>query len=111
VRALSTAGHHVYVARGVSINAGFDDADFANAGAQIVYGSDEIYTRGDLLVTIDGVLEGMAGVLRPQQVICEFLHLAMLPQRTLAALATSGASTVSYELIQRHDRVCWCYCR
>ena len=105
VRALCSAGHRVYIACGAGARAGFDDADFTDAGARIVYSSDESYTRGELLVTIDGVPEAMFGRLRPSQIVCGFLHLTMLPRRTLAALADTGVSTVSYELIQRNDGV------
>jgi alanine dehydrogenase len=105
VRALCSAGHRVYFACGAGAPAGFDDADYADAGARIVYSSDEIYTRGELLVTIDGVPEAMFGRLWPGQIVCGFLHLTMLPLRTLDALAATGVRTVSYELIQGDDGV------
>jgi len=105
VRSLYSVGHRVYIARGAGASAGFDDADFSDAGARIVYSSDELYSRGELIVSIDGVPESMFGTLRPGQIICGFLHMTMLPQRTLAALAATGVSTLSYELIQRDDGV------
>jgi alanine dehydrogenase len=105
VRALTSAGHRVYVACGAGASAGFDDAAFSAAGAQIAYSADEIYTRGDLLLTIDGVPQAMLAMLRPRQIVCGFLHLALLPQRARASLADSGVSTVSYELIQRPSGV------
>jgi alanine dehydrogenase len=40
-------------------------------------------------------------MLRPGQIVCGFLHLAMRPQRALAALAAARVTTISYELIQR----------
>jgi alanine dehydrogenase len=105
VRVLTSAGHRVYVACGAGTSAGFDDAAFIGAGAQITYSADEIYTRGDLLVTIDGVPDTMLGMLRPRQIVCGFLHLTLLSQRARAALADSGIRTVSYELIQRPSGV------
>jgi alanine dehydrogenase len=103
VQALTSAGHTVYVACGAGIEAGFSDADFDAAGARIVYHPDEIYTRGELLLTLDGVPETALPLLRSGQIVCGFLHLAILPQRVLAALAASGVSTLSYELIRRDD--------
>jgi alanine dehydrogenase len=103
VQALTRAGHTVYIERGAGIGAGFADSDFSAAGAQIAYGPLEIYSRGDLLVTLDGVPEAALSVLRPGQVVCGFLRLALLPRYTLAALAARGVSTLSYELIQRDD--------
>jgi alanine dehydrogenase len=103
VQALTSTGHTVYVACGAGADAGFSDADFAAAGAKIVYHPDEIYTRGELLVTVDGVPEAVLPLLRAGQIVCGFLHLAILPQRVRAALAATGVSTVSYELIRRDD--------
>jgi alanine dehydrogenase len=103
VQALTSAGHTVYVACGAGAAAGFSDADFDAAGARIVYHPDEIYTRGQLLLTVDGVPETALPLLRSSQIVCGFLHLAMLPQRMRAALAASGVNTLSYELIRRDD--------
>jgi len=100
VQSLTSAGHTVYVDHEAGLSAGFTDNDFNAAGARIVYHPDEIYSRGDLLVTVDGVPEAAQRLLRPGQIICGFLHLTMLPQRRLAALAATRVTTISYELIQ-----------
>lgn len=103
VRTLTSAGHHVYVEQGAGKGAGFEDNAFIAVGAQIVYSREELYARGELLVTIDGVPESALQLIRPGQIICGYLHLAVMPRRTLAALAAVGVSTISYELIQRDD--------
>src|SRR6266511_4985035 len=100
VQSLISAGHRVYVDHEAGLSAGFTDNDFNAAGAQIVYHPEEIYRRGDLLVTVDGVPEAAERLLRPGQIICGFLRLTMLPQRRLAALAAAKVTTISYELIQ-----------
>lgn len=105
VQTLTSAGHAVYVEQGAGVEAGFTDAAFVEAGAQIVYGPEEIYTRGDLLVTVNGVPETALSLLRPGHTLCGFLHLAVMPRRTLAELAAAKVSTLSYELIQRDDGV------
>ena len=81
VQALTRAGHTVYIERAAGSGAGFADSDFSAAGAQIVYGPREIYSRGDLLVTLDGVPEAALPVLRPGQVVCGFLRLGRADHR------------------------------
>ena len=100
VHELTAAGHTLYIEHGVGRAAGFDDSDYAAAGAQIVYNPTEIYHRGHLLVTVDGVPEAALGSLRQGQIVCGFLMLTVVRRRILAALAQAGVSTLSYELIQ-----------
>ena len=105
VQELVAAGHSVYVERDAGLGAGFADSDYSASGAQIVYGAEEIYGRGQLLVTIDGVQESAHQLLRPTQIICGFLLLTVVRRRLLAALAAARVSTLSYELIQRDSGV------
>lgn len=99
VQALTRAGHNVYVERGAGDGAGFADAEFSAAGAQLVWSAEEAIARGDILVTVDGVPETAFEWLRPGQLLCGFLGLALMHGRTLAALAATRATTISYELI------------
>jgi alanine dehydrogenase len=103
VQELVAAGHSLYVEHGAGLEAGFADSDYSAAGAQIVYGAAEIYGRGQLLVTIDGVPESALAFLRPGQILCGFLMLTVVRRRMLAALAQVGVSTLSYELIQHEN--------
>lgn len=105
VRALVAAGHAVYVEAGAGAGAGFEDRDFAEAGAQIAYGPEEAYARGDLLATVDGVAPEALPTLHAGQVVGGFLHLGVAPSSTIEALGASGARTLSYELIRRDDGV------
>jgi alanine dehydrogenase len=103
VRTLSGDGHAIFVESGAGLGAGFTDADYTEAGALVAYGPEEVYARGDLLATVDGVAPMALDLLRSDQAACGFLHLSVAPHRTVAALIDSGVSTLSYELIRRDD--------
>lgn len=103
VQALIHAGHTVYVERDAGVGAGFADTDYVAVGAQVAYSAAEVYARGDLLVTVDGVPEAAIDWLRPNQLLCGFLGLSVIAQRVLAALARVRVSTLSYELIRYDD--------
>jgi alanine dehydrogenase len=105
VRTLTDDGNSVFVEQGAGEGAGFSDAAYAEAGAQIAYGPEEVYARGDLLATVDGVPPTALGMVRHGQVVCGFLHLAVAPRRTVAAFASAGASLLSYEQIRREDGI------
>jgi len=103
VHALIRAGHTVYVEHGAGIGAGFADVDYSDVGAQVLYNPTEVYARGDLLVTVDGVPEPAIAWLRSSQLLCGFLSLSVMQRRILAALAHAQISTLSYELIRYDD--------
>jgi alanine dehydrogenase len=100
VQELVAAGHAVYVERGAGLGSGFADSDYGVAGARIVYSATEVYGRGQLLITVDGVSESALQHLRPGQIVCGFLLLTVVRRRLLAALAAARVSTLSYELIR-----------
>lgn len=103
VQALVSAGHTIYVESGAGVGAGFADTTFSAAGAKIVYSPEEIYMRGTLIVTVDGAPEAAIRRMRRGQVLCGFLSLAVMHRRMQEALAASGVSTLSYELIRRKN--------
>ncbi len=103
VQALVGTGHTVYIESGAGVGAGFADAAFGDVGAKIVYSSQEIYARGELIVTVDGVTDPAIRHIGRGQVLCGFLRLAVMQRRTLGMLAAAGVSTLSYELIRRDN--------
>jgi alanine dehydrogenase len=104
-QALIRAGHTLYVEHDAGVGAGFADPDYIAAGAQVVYSTAEVYARGDLLVTVDGVPDWAIAWLRPGQLLCGFLRLSVMQRRKLEALAHARISTLSYELIRDDDGV------
>jgi len=105
VHSLIVAGHTVFVESGAGDSAGFTDASYSAVGAHIAYGPEEIYARGDLLLTVDGVPDHALPMVRSGQIVCGFLHLSVMPRRIIDSLAAAGASTVSYEAIRRDDGI------
>jgi len=105
VHSLIVAGHTVFVESGAGDSAGFTDASYSAVGAHIAYGPEEIYARGDLLLTVDGVPDHALPMVRSGQIVCGFLHLSVMPRRIIDSLAAAGASTLSYEAIRRDDGI------
>lgn len=105
VHTLVAAGHAVFIERGAGLGAGFTDASYSAVGAHIAYGPEEIYARGDLLATVDGVPESALSMVRPGQIVCGFLHMQVMPRRIIDGLVAARASTLSYEAIQRDDGI------
>ena len=101
VHRLSSLGHTVVVERGVGEDAHFSDADYQNAGAQILYSGEEILRRSDLLCCVGRLDREQASMLRPGATVCGFQHMAVAGPETVGPLRDREATLIGYELIGR----------
>jgi alanine dehydrogenase len=100
---LTADGHRCYVEKGAGLGAGFDDADFERAGAQIVYSGEEAYGRADLVVKVTRPTAAELEWLRPGQCVMAFWHLASASADNLEALQRQQITAIAYETIQADD--------
>ncbi len=100
--ALVDAGHVVLVEAGAGAGIGCGDAAYAAAGATIVDGASDVWGRADLLVKVKEPVEAEYGLIRDNQTLFTYLHLAALPELT-RALLTSRVTAIAYETVQLPD--------
>ncbi len=98
VRELSGHGHQVMVETGAGAGIGATDADYREAGAQVVASAEEILATCELLVKVKEPQDGERSMLRPGQVLFTYLHLAPDPQQA-ADLVKSGVTAIAYETV------------
>jgi alanine dehydrogenase len=99
---LTRDGHTVLVEHGAGLGSGFDDADYAAAGATIIDGPQDVFSRADLLVKVKEPQPAeIARLCAGQAVFCYF-HFAASRELTQACLA-SGITAVAYETLQDAD--------
>jgi alanine dehydrogenase len=97
--ALVSAGHSVIVETGAGQGAGFSDAQYQAAGAQIAKDADEAWAAADLIVKVKEPIEPEWKRIRPGQVIFTYFHFAASEQLTRAHMA-SGAVCIAYETVE-----------
>lgn len=102
VRALSQAGHAVFVERAAGEGAGFSDEQYTAAGASICDSPRQVAGTVDLLVKVKEPLETEFSLLRPGLILFTYLHLAPAPDLT-RALLDSGTNSIAYETVRRPD--------
>ncbi|GIX29638.1 MAG: alanine dehydrogenase [Porticoccaceae bacterium] len=98
VRELVARGHRVLAERGCGERAGFPDADYGAAGAELVAGPEEVYGQADLLVKVKEPLPEEWPLLRPGQALFTYLHLAPNPELARALMA-AGCVAIAYETV------------
>src|SRR5271170_3042824 len=101
---LSKRGHKVVVERCAGAGAGYPDADYVQAGAQVTSEHATVFAKADLIVKVKEPQPSECALLRPGQIIFTYLHLAA--DRSLTELLMkSGATAVAYETIEVNRRL------
>ena len=100
VQALVAAGNQVFVERDAGIASHFSNESYAGVGAQIVYTSDEVFGRSELLLKISSPSEADCARLVDNQTLFTFLHLAVAKTRVMETLLKKRITAVGYELIE-----------
>ena len=103
VHELTAHGHEVFVQAGAGLKSGFADADFVRQGATILNTAAEVWAAGDLLLKVKEPLAAEYPLMRKDQVLFTYLHLAADKHCTDALLA-AGTTGIAYETVQLADR-------
>src|SRR5215210_6595859 len=76
VRALTDAGHTVYVENKAGEGSGFENALYERAGATILGTADEVWQTGDMIVKVKEPIAPEYPRMRENQLLFTYLHLA-----------------------------------
>ena len=95
---LTREGHRVLVETGAGVGAGFDDAEYTAAGAEIVADADSVFSAAEMIVKVKEPQLEECARLSPGQILFTYLHLAADPEQA-RALMRSGATAIAYETV------------
>jgi alanine dehydrogenase len=106
VEIMKQHGHTVLVEKGAGKASGFEDADYAGRGAEIVdtpassEAPEEIYKRSEMILRVKEPQPFEYRFLRPDQIYFSYLHLATSEELT-RALMRIGSVNIAYETVQK----------
>lgn len=98
VREAVAHGHDVIIETSAGLGAGFDDAAYLAAGAEIVATAEAVFARADMVVKVKEPQAIERARLREGQILFTYLHLAPDPDQTRDLLA-SGVTAIAYETV------------
>ena len=102
VRELTRRGHEVIVETNAAHAIAIDDEEYAAVGARIASDAAEVFGTADMIVKVKEPQPAEYGMLREDQVLFTYLHLAPDPKQT-KALIESGCIAIAYETVtDRH---------
>lgn len=102
VRELVHAGHEVIVETNAGAGIGVTDADYEKAGAIVVATAQAVFADAELIVKVKEPQLKECAMLRPDQVLFTYLHLAADPKQA-EALVKCGTTAIAYETVTAAD--------
>lgn len=98
VKAYVDAGHQVIVEAKAGIGSGFEDSEYAAAGAAILPDAAGVWDKAEMIVKVKEPIEPEYKFLKKDQILYTYLHLAA--DRPLTeALLKAGTKAMAYETI------------
>jgi alanine dehydrogenase len=98
VEELTRRGHQVLVETRAGEGAGVVDGEYVEAGGEIVANGRDVFARAEMIVKVKEPLAPERAMLRADQVLFTYLHLAADPEQTKDLLA-SGVTAIAYETV------------
>jgi alanine dehydrogenase len=102
VEVMKQNGHTVLVEKNAGVGSGFEDTQYAQAGAEIVSAAKEIFKRSDMVMHVKEPLPPEYDLIREGQIVFTYLHLAAAEELT-HKLIKSKSVGIAYETIQKKD--------
>ncbi|MBX3476808.1 MAG: alanine dehydrogenase [Brevundimonas sp.] len=98
VREYTAHGHRVTIQTGAGLGAGFADEDFKRAGADIAATAADVFAQADMIVKVKEPQKVEWEMLREDQILFTYLHLAPDPEQTRGLIASKCAA-IAYETV------------
>jgi alanine dehydrogenase len=92
-------GHQVVVERGAGDGSSFSDAEFEAAGAELADSHADVFARAEMICKVKEPVPEEYDLLRPDQLLFTYLHLAADEPLT-RALMRNRVKSVAYETVQ-----------
>jgi len=102
VKQLVKEGHTVFVEDQAGVGSGILNADYERAGAKILATKKEVYAKADMIVKVKEPLPDEYDLLKENQILYTYLHLAAEPKLT-RVLTERKVKAIAYETIQFAD--------
>jgi alanine dehydrogenase len=99
VHELVRRGHEVFIQVGAGLGSGFEDGDYVAQGAKMLATAAEVWAAGDLLLKVKEPIKAEYELMRRDQVLFTYLHLAASRECTDALIA-AGTTAIAYETVQ-----------
>lgn len=99
---LKQHGHQVLVEKNAGTGSGFNDEEYARAGAEICSTAGEVFSRAEMIIKVKEPLEPEYPLIKKGQILFTYFHFAASEELT-RAMMKSGAVCIAYETMESVD--------
>jgi alanine dehydrogenase len=99
VALLINNGHRILVEAGAGNNASFTDTDYSEAGAEIVYSSEEVY-KADLILKVAPLSPEELDYIQDRQTLISILQVTMQNKEYIKKLSSKRITALAYEYVK-----------
>ena len=92
-------GHRVVIETGAGANSSYLDAEYQQAGVEILPSAEAVYGEAELIVKVKEPQPSEVTLLGPEHTLFAYLHLAADKSLT-EALVSSGCTAIAYETLE-----------
>ncbi len=96
-------GHQVYIQSGAGEHSGFEDNEYADAGAKILPDAKACFDIADMIMKVKEPIESEYGFIREGQLVFTYFHFASYEPLT-KAMIESKSICLAYETVELPDR-------
>lgn len=96
---LSKNNHTIYVQKGAGFDSGFSDADYVNAGGEILPTIEDVYAIAEMIVKVKEPIEEEYKLAREGQILFTYFHFAS-NDNLIDAMVSSKAVCIAYETVE-----------
>ena len=97
-------GHRVLVEKGAGVGSGYADAEYVQAGAELIEKHADVFAGADMVVKVKEPLPEEYGLLREGLILFTYLHLAASRPLT-EALVKARVTGIAYETVEVNRRL------
>ncbi|MFH0733217.1 MAG: alanine dehydrogenase [bacterium] len=102
---LVKSGHTVFIESNAGAESHFTDEEYRKVGANVVYNTDEVYQRSELIAKVAPLVEKEAELLQEDQILFSFLRLTASRKKIIDTLISKRITAIGYELIEKEDQL------
>ncbi|OIN59187.1 alanine dehydrogenase [Arsenicibacter rosenii] len=103
VTELRKYGHAVYIQATAGVGSGFEDEEYAAAGATILSTIEEVYAIADMIVKVKEPIAQEYKLIKENQLLFTYFHFASSEELT-HAMIQQKAVCLAYETVEKTDR-------
>jgi len=98
VKDLVSNGHEVLVENNGGFEAGFENSHYTSSGAKIIDKAEDIFNDSDIIVKVKEPLSNEVKMIRENQIVFTYLHLAAAKELTQGLINSKGIC-IAYETV------------